>query len=132
MIEIYINKDVGSYQAKFIGPFTLRQTICLAVASPFCWMIYKYLSPALSPDIAGFFVVIPAGIAWVFGWLRPYGMPMEKFLHSIFVSMVLAPSVRKYETVNQHEAALTVLSQASSRSAKKAKSKYKVSKEAVK
>ena len=66
-IEIKINKDVGSYEAKFIGPFTKRQDICIALAAPVCWWIYFDLAPIISKDIAGFLVFIPAVLAALFG-----------------------------------------------------------------
>lgn len=97
-IEIKINKDVGSYEAKFIGPFTKRQDICIALAAPVCWWIYFDLAPIISKDIAGFLVFIPAVLAALFGWVKPYGMPMERFLRSVFISMFLAPAHRKYKT----------------------------------
>jgi len=133
MIEIRINKDIGSYQAKFIGPFTLRQTVCVALAAPVCIFLYSRVGKFLpSTDIAGFLSAIPAAIAWLFGWCKPYGLPMEKFLKSIYVSMVLAPSHRKYKTVNRHEAALRLLAQAQeNQGGKQKKKKYKISKAAV-
>lgn len=135
MIEIRINKDIGSYKAKFIGPFTLRQTVCVCLAAPVCWFLYSYASKILTKDIAGFLTAIPAAAAWLFGWVRPYGLPTEKFLKSVFVSMALAPSHRKYKTVNRQEKALAILEAAENASSKKAKKqrkpKYKVSREAV-
>ena len=50
-IEIKINKDVGSYEAKFIGPFTKRQDICIALAAPVCWWIYFGLAPVISKAV---------------------------------------------------------------------------------
>lgn len=98
MIEIHINKDVGSYEAKFIGPFTMRQTFCLCIAAPICWFVYKVASPVMSSDAAGFLLMIPAAVAWIFGWTKPYGMRPEKFIQSVFINMVLAPAIRKYKT----------------------------------
>lgn len=142
MIEININKDVGSYEAKLIWQFTARQTICVAIAAPLCWFIYKHASPVLSGDAAGFLMLIPAAIAFLFGWRKPYGMPMEKFIESVFVNMVLAPSHRKYKTENVHEKAFAVLEQhakdaeVAENSERKLKTsgkkpRYKVSSEAV-
>lgn len=130
MIERYITKDVGSFQTKFLGPFTFRQTVCLTLSAPVCWSIYKYLSPVLSTDLTGFLIFIPAAIAVAVGWLRPYGMPVEKFLKSVFISMVLAPRVRKYETVNQHEQMIRQMEE-QQETTKKKKGKYKVSRLAV-
>ncbi len=133
-IEIRINKDVGSYQAKFIGPFTMRQTICIVAAAPACWGIYFGLSPILTTEVAGFLVFIPATIAALFGWVKPFGMPMERFLKSVCITLFLAPACRKYITVNRHESALAALASVSpdTPAKKKRHKKYKVSKEAVK
>lgn len=133
-IEIRINKDVGSYQAKFIGPFTMRQTICIVAAAPVCWGIYFGLSPILTTEVAGFLVFIPATIAALFGWVKPFGMPMERFLKSVCITLFLAPACRKYITVNRHESALAALASVSpdTPAKKKRHKKYKVSKEAVK
>lgn len=135
MIEIRINKDIGSYKAKFVGPLTLRQTVCVGLAAPVCWFLYSHTSNILTKDIAGFLTAIPAAIAWLFGWPKPYGLPTEKFLKSVFVNMVLAPSHRMYKTVNRQEKALAILKEAENASSRKAKKqrkpKYKVSREAV-
>ena len=143
MIEIHINKDVGSYEAKLIGPFTARQTICIVIAAPICWALYTLASPYVSPDAAGFLTAIPAGIAWCFGWLKPYGMRTEKFIQSVFINTVIAPTHRKYKTVNVHENAFAILEkhakelEAAQNEQKKIKKKekkpkYKVSPDAVK
>lgn len=100
MIEIHINKDVGSYEAKFIGPFTMRQTFCVAAAAPICWYIYQTLTPVISSDSAGFVMFVPAVVAWIIGWTKPYGMRPEMFVRSIFINMILAPANRKYKSDN--------------------------------
>jgi hypothetical protein len=103
MVEIRITKEIGNYDPKFLGPFTLRQTICVVIAAPICYFIYNTFSPVMTPDAAGFFCAIPGAIAALFGWIRPYGMRTEKFIQSVFINMVIAPSHRKYKTVNEHE-----------------------------
>lgn len=123
-MDIYINKDIGSFKTPFIGPFTFRQTICIALAAPVCWMIYHYLSPFISPDAAGCLVAIPAALAWAFGWLKPYGMSTERYIKSIFITTILAPSVRLYKTEDLYRSDV-------GEPAEKCK-KYRVSKEAVK
>lgn len=97
-MEIQINKDVGSYEPKVIGPFTVRQALCLLIGSPICVAIYKYGSMFLPADAVSFILLVPAAATWLFGWLKPYGMPMERFLKSIFVNMILAPGNRTYKT----------------------------------
>ena len=97
-MEIQINKDIGKYEAKNVGPFTYRQALIVAAAAPVCIMIYARTSDFLPVDAAGFLTFLPAIVAWLFGWCKPYGMPMEQFLKSAFVSNVLAPANRKYKT----------------------------------
>lgn len=109
MIEIKITKEIGNYEPKFLGPFTLRQSICICIGAPICYGIYQVLSPIMTPDLAGFFCAIPGGIAALFGWVKPYGMKTEKFIQSVFVNMVLAPTNRRYKTENYHEAGMKML-----------------------
>ncbi len=103
-MEIQINKDVGSYEPKVIGPFTIRQAVCLLIGSPICIAIYKYGSMFLPADAVSFFLLVPAAATWLFGWLKPYGMPMERFLKSIFINMILAPGNRTYKTEHKEHA----------------------------
>lgn len=140
-IEIRINKEIGDYEPKLLGPLTARQTVCVAIATPVCIYIYKYLAPILTGDVAGFFVMIPAVIAYLFGWPKPYGMRTEKFFQSIFVTTLLAPANRPYKTENHHESMLKNLAaefkepdeeqKNSSRRKKQQKTRYKVSPLAV-
>lgn len=103
MIEIRITKEISDYEPKLFGPLTLRQSACVAAGAPFCYFIIRYLGPLLTTEVAMFFCFIPAGIAYAFGWARPYGMKMEQFLRSVFVNRFLAPSHRKYRCQNIHE-----------------------------
>ena len=137
MIEIRMTKELGDFEPKVIGPFTMRQSICLLIGAPICYMIIRFLSPILTIDVAAFFCTIPAGIAYAFGWAKPYGMRMEKFLSSVFINRVVAPSIRKYKVKNTHEKLLYELEQLSDDSeiigtANKKKTRYKLSKEAWK
>lgn len=111
MIEIRMIKDIGSYENKVLGPLTLRQFIAVSIAAPIGWGIYRTLAPYLTTDLAGFLLMIPAGVAYLFGWYKPYGMTFENFLKSIFVHTVLAPSHRKYETENRQESAIQYLTE---------------------
>lgn len=108
-IEIHINKDIGSYEPKLIGPLTARQTLCVAIGAPFAWFIYKTASPVLTPDVATYLLAFPAIFVFAFGWLKPYGMRLEKFIQSVFINMFLAPTNRAYKTVNVHEKVFAIL-----------------------
>lgn len=103
MVEMRITKEIGNYKPRVVGPLTFRQLICVAIAAPACYFIYKYLSPHLTRDVAGFFCILPAAVAALFGWCHPYGMNTEEFIRSVFVNIFLAPSHRRYKTENQFE-----------------------------
>ena len=129
MIDLIIHRDPAKCQAKLVGPFTARQTVCIMIAAPFCWAIYHFSSPYIPPDVAGFLVIIPAAVAMAFGWLRPFGMPTEKFIKSVFVDRYLAPHKRRYKTVNHYE---QVFARVESMEPPKKKQKYKPSKQGIK
>lgn len=138
MIEIKIPKEINRYEARFIGPFSLRQFICLLLGLPACVGLFLLLKPYVGPDLAGFFLVIPGGIAWLFGWYKPYGMKFEKYMQTVFVNSFLAPSKRVYKTENYYEGLLKEIKKADEAEAlaaegKKAKKKpkYKRSKLAI-
>lgn len=118
MIEIKIPKEIQAYETKFIGMFTFRQSVCLALTVPVCIWIFNNFKDQ-SMDLAGGLCMIPAAFAWLFGWLKIYGMRFEEFIMTAAVSSVIAPMRRKYMTNNIY-----------SRSGKK--KKYKKSKNAVK
>ena len=103
MVEMRITKEIGNYKPRVVGPLNFRQLVCVGIAAPFCYFIYKYLSPHLTRDVAGFFCILPAAVAALFGWYHPYGMNTEEFIRSVFVNVFLAPSHRKYKTENQFE-----------------------------
>ena len=103
MVEMRITKEIGNYKPRVVGPLTFRQLVCVGIAAPFCYFIYKFLSPHITRDLAGFFCFLPAAVAGVFGWCHPYGMNTEAFIRSVFINVFLAPSHRKYKTENQFE-----------------------------
>ena len=103
MVEMRITKEIGNYKPRVVGPLNFRQLICVGIAAPICYFIYKYLSPHITRDLAGFFCILPAAVAGLFGWYHPYGMNTEQFIRSVFVKTFLAPSHRKYRTENQFE-----------------------------
>ena len=105
-IEVPITKEISDYEPKLVGPFTLRQCLCLALCAVFCYFVLRYLSPYLTRTISMFFCFVPASIAYLVGWSKPYGMKIEKFLGSVFVTRFLAPQNRKYKTVNTVETVL--------------------------
>ncbi len=94
-------KDIGNYEAKFIGPFTSRQTaliggglvpafIAILIARQFTNDIFTYLG------IAMVFMAIPAFLA--FGSKLCYGMKPEEFLAEWYFYHYKCPKERLYKT----------------------------------
>lgn len=106
MIEIKMPKEINKYEAKAVGPFTLRQLICLFICLPLCVGTFLLLNPYIGPDIAGFFVLPIAGVGYLFGWYKPYGMRFEKYLQTMFICSFLAPTKRLYKTENYYSGLL--------------------------
>lgn len=116
-IEIRIPKEINRYEAKFIGPFTLRQTISLVVCLPIGVGLFILTKPYIGTDLAGFLVVPPAAIGWMFGWYKPYGMKFEKYLRSVFINSFLAPRKRYYKTENYYATILKEIHKADEQAA---------------
>lgn len=140
MIEIKIPKEIKKYEAKAVGPFTLRQLICLFICLPICVALFMFLSPHIGADVAGFACMPPAGVAYLFGWYKPYGMKFEVYLKTVFVSSFLAPSKRYYKTENFYSDILKEIKKgdaeadlidSNGKKRKEKKKKYKRSREAI-
>ena len=103
MIEIEVNQDIREYKTKLIGPFTTRQVICLILGGTTVIGAYNLLQPYLTSDTTTFVCMILA-IPFILmsGIFEPHGMKMEDFLRASFVSLVLSPTVRKYELENSY------------------------------
>lgn len=103
MIEIEVNQDIREYKTKLIGPFTTRQVICLILGGTTVIGAYNLLQPYLTLDTTTFVCMILAvPFILMSGIFEPHGMKMEDFLRASFVSLVLSPTVRKYELENSY------------------------------
>lgn len=138
MIEVEIPKDPNRYEPKQVGPFTIRQTICVAIMGVSGYFIYQYVSPYLGTDLTGFLILIPAVIAWAFGWWKPYGLRFEAFIKTAFICNFISPTKRKYVTENHWETIMKMPlleqiedSKKKKKKKKPRKKKYKKSKLAI-
>lgn len=103
MIEIEVNQDIREYKTKLIGPFTTRQVICLILGGTTVIGAFNLLQPYLTSDTTTFVCMILAvPFILMSGIFEPHGMKMEDFLKASFVSLVLSPTVRKYELENSY------------------------------
>lgn len=100
MIELEIPRDIRKYEAKLFGPFTTRQLICFVAAAVVSFLMYSILGSLMPQDVC-FFVIIVIDLPLLLcGWVKPYGMPFEKFAATAFTTTFVSPAVRKYVTDN--------------------------------
>lgn len=126
MIEIEVNQDIREYKTKLIGPFTTRQVICLILGGTTVIGAYNLLQPYLTSDTTTFVCMILAvPFILMSGIFEPHGMKMEDFLRASFVSLVLSPTVRKYELENSYNKQL-MEERKKKKKKKRKKSKIKV------
>ena len=98
MIELPVPKDISQYESKLIGPLTARQTAAAVAAGALVIAVQKF-APIENKDVKMTLSIIVAVLPFLFT-LKIYGVYMEKFIRTAFISMVLAPNVRKYRTRN--------------------------------
>ena len=126
MIEIEVNQDIREYKTKLIGPFTTRQVICLILGGTTVIGAYNLLQPYLTSDTTTFVCMILAvPFILMSGIFEPHGMKMEDFLRASFVSLVLSPTVRKYELENSYNKQLMEERKKKKKKKKRKKSKIK-------
>jgi len=97
-------KDVGKYQAKLVGPFTVRQTIFVGIASVdaiIIWNILDAMQMGLEDKVVTI-LIFAAPIA-LLGFLNPYGMTCLEFLRQYYEYHILSSKKRIYQTVTDDE-----------------------------
>ncbi len=95
MLEIEMPKDIKNYEPKILGPLTLRQLVCLGIASsygiPFILLTHGDIVVRI---MIGLMLMIPVLLC---GWLKIYNEPFEKFLIIIIINKFIKPSKRVYK-----------------------------------
>lgn len=111
MIETKVPKDVRSYKTKILGPFTLRQIICLVAAIIFDAFLY-FLATALGIELnmrIVIYAVIFLDLPILMFILEPQGMPMEQYISKVIIANFLKPNKRKAENLLYEEQKKTPL-----------------------
>ena len=111
-IEIKMPNEIRKYEAKIAGPFTLRNLVCLCIFLPLGFVVFILTKPYIGMDMAGFLVFPFGGLAWLFGWYKPYGLKFEKYMQTVFINSFIAPSKRVYKTENYYSKILKEIEKA--------------------
>lgn len=94
-------KSLGNYDAKFLGAFTMRQSICLGVGLvPSALLGYTEYKSGFDIGIVFLTVVIIMVIPLFlgFGDKITYGMKPEDFAKQYYIYRIQAPKIRLYKT----------------------------------
>ena len=100
MIQIEMSKDINDFSPKIISIFDRRQLICVGLACSYGLPIIM----SKSFD-TGFETRLTIGLLLMFpviacGWVKLFGMPLERFVWHIIKTRVLGTPQRFYKTDN--------------------------------
>lgn len=101
MIQVEMSKDISDFSPKIISVFDKRQLICVGLACSYGIPIMLYA------DSLDFYTRFTVAAVLMFpvlacGWLKLYGMTLERFAMHILKTRVLSPTERPYVTENLH------------------------------
>ena len=119
MLKVPINTDVKEYTPKYLNRLTARQLVSLLVGFAYSYTIVGHLHPKDLTD-ASLYVTLLMLPALAFGFFKPYGQPLERFLMRILRRYIMYPKRRKYELVGRPE-----LTQAEEKAEKERKMSWK-------
>lgn len=97
-------KDVGRYQAKLVGPFTVRQSIFVGIAAVIAiitWNISDTFQISMENKVVT--ILVLASPVALLGFLNPYGMTCLEFLKQYYEYHILSSRKRIYQTVTDDE-----------------------------
>lgn len=103
MIEKNVPRDMSKYEAKLIGPFTTRHVVCLVPGAIVAVLAFFALKGVLGDAalLVSTVLALPFGLC---GMYKPYGIPFERYAKTVFYSVVLSPTKKKYKSENTYSA----------------------------
>ena len=94
MIEREILKDIDTYEATFIGAFSVRNIVGFIGAGITGAAVYLPLKAIFIPSFSLFAAITCAIPFFLCGFWHPYGMPFEKFAIQFIRLYILSPRNR--------------------------------------
>lgn len=93
-----MSKDIRDFEPKVIGPFSMRQIICIAIGTVIAIPVAIILPLPL--EIRLIIAVFCAGPAIICAFMKMYGMNPEIFFINVFLPYYINPKSRKYITTH--------------------------------
>lgn len=103
MIEIEMSRDVKEYSPKVLAFLDKRQIVCVSIALIYTFPILLGSGPFADIEIVNrlLIVILAAAPVVACGWVKFYGIPVDKFLFNVILPMYLTSTKRKYVTKNE-------------------------------
>lgn len=128
MLEVKVPQDIRKYETKILGPLSGRQLVLGVAAVASLVFVTFVLSAVLPTSLCRILQVLSIMPFAAFMFIKPYGMPLEKFLTTILYSTILSSSKRKYANKNSYKSIAHKVELIEKEKAKKAKKAPKESK----
>ena len=97
MVKVPMTTDIKDFSPKVISIFNKRQLICTAIALSYGLPLIMY-ARALDLNTRMTLATVLMLPVLACGWVKVYGMPLERFAVIILVNHVLTPTRRAYAT----------------------------------
>ena len=99
MFIVPMTRDIKDFSPKVISIFNKRQLICSAIALSYGFPVIMY-ARGLELNTRMTLATILMLPVLACGWIRVYGMPLERFALLVIVNHLLTPTRRMYATEN--------------------------------
>lgn len=101
MIQRQIPRDISKYEAKQMLGLTTRQ-LCLYIPGAALGVVVFFLTKGTVGNTAIFLAMLVALPFILFASFKPLGLPLEQFIKTTLLPMLLAPANRRYKTENTY------------------------------
>ena len=102
MIEANIPQDILKYKTKFIANFSVRETIFLAAGAIAGVSSYITFLSEMPKDVRMYGAAGIAIFLFMFGFCKPFGLPLEKAIFIIIMDNFIYPP-KRYKDVKFSE-----------------------------
>lgn len=97
-----VNMDLNAVDPKFVGNFTIRQTIAVAIGGTLSVGVWALMPGNILIDVKIVLLMLINSPLIAFGWLDYNGLKIEDLIMTSLVTILLSPPVRKYKTINAY------------------------------
>ena len=92
--------DIRKYQTKILGPLTLRQIVCIAIAGAIDLVFFQTIQPVLQIPLNSLvYVLMAINLPILAFTINLNGMTFERFLINVLYKYYVLPTKRKSKKV---------------------------------